>query len=66
MADEAGIDTYANAARCMISLGEPALAPRSTLFDDMVKKGWLGKKSGRGFYNYSKKGGSRSKKKASK
>jgi len=52
MADEAGIDTYANGARSFRLLGEEGLAPRSSLLDDMVKQGRLGKKAGRGFYEY--------------
>jgi 3-hydroxyacyl-CoA dehydrogenase len=53
MADEAGIDTYANGARSYRLLGEEGLAPRSSLLDDMVKQGRLGKKVGKGFYEYS-------------
>lgn len=52
MADEAGIDTYANATNSFRMLGEEGLAPRSNLLDEMVKQGRLGKKAGRGFYEY--------------
>ena len=52
MADEAGVDTYANAANSFKMLGEERLAPRSNLLNDMVKKGHVGKKAGRGFYEY--------------
>ncbi|MBU2643553.1 3-hydroxyacyl-CoA dehydrogenase family protein [bacterium] len=55
MADEAGVDTYANAANSLKILGEEGLAPRSSLLDDMVKQGRLGKKAGRGFYDYNRK-----------
>jgi 3-hydroxyacyl-CoA dehydrogenase len=52
MADVAGVDTYANGARSFIRLGEPGLAPRTTLLDDMVKQGRTGTKAGKGFYDY--------------
>lgn len=52
MADEAGIDTYFNASNSFRMLGEARLAPRSSLLDDMVEQGRLGRKAGRGFYEY--------------
>jgi 3-hydroxybutyryl-CoA dehydrogenase len=52
MADDAGVDTFANGARSFIKLGEPGLAPRTTLLDDMVKQGRVGRKAGKGFYDY--------------
>lgn len=42
--DEIGLDVAAHVAR--------TLGVSSRLLDDMVRSGWLGKKSGRGFYLY--------------
>lgn len=55
MADEAGVDTYANGSRSYRLLGEPRLSPTTSLLDDMVKQGRLGKKAGKGFYDYTNK-----------
>lgn len=55
MADEAGVDTYANSVKSFKLLGEEDLSPKSDLLDNMVKKGYLGKKTGRGFYIYDEK-----------
>ena len=38
------------------ALGSPARLKPSVLQQDMVKKGWLGKKTGRGFFQYDKPG----------
>lgn len=56
LADEVGIDVSSNVGRYMRSTD---LAPRlaggnAEMMDEMVKKGWLGRKTGKGFYLYPK------------
>lgn len=52
MADIGGIDTFANTMKSYRLSGETALTPDGNLLDEMVKNGHLGKKSGKGFYEY--------------
>ncbi|MGD0855761.1 MAG: 3-hydroxyacyl-CoA dehydrogenase family protein [Dehalococcoidia bacterium] len=52
MADIGGIGTFANAFRSYKLLGEDALAPTGNLLDKMIKEGRLGKRVGKGFYEY--------------
>ncbi len=56
IADNAGLETCARVSQSMRALGETLLAPRSDLIERMVAEGRLGKKSGRGFYQYSPEG----------
>ena len=51
--DYAGLDVGAHVARTLSPLsGDPS--PTAQLLQSMVEKGWLGKKSGHGFYQYAK------------
>jgi 3-hydroxybutyryl-CoA dehydrogenase len=56
IADNAGIDTFDLIARSFNSIGEDMLCPQSDLLKKMVGEGRLGRKSGEGFYRYSKEG----------
>jgi 3-hydroxybutyryl-CoA dehydrogenase len=56
IADNAGLDTVARVGRSMKALGEALLVPNSDLIERMVALGYLGRKSGKGFYNYSPAG----------
>ena len=52
LADLIGLDTVYNIARAMYEeFGDPRFAPLP-LLRRMVLAGWLGRKSGRGFYEY--------------
>jgi 3-hydroxybutyryl-CoA dehydrogenase len=53
MMDQIGIDTTLAETKSLFeqSYGEPRLRPHPIL-NQMVDSGWLGKKTGRGFFNY--------------
>jgi len=57
LADEVGIDVTSNVANFLSNadLGVRMEGGDITLMEKMISKGWLGKKSGQGFYSYSKK-----------
>jgi len=57
MADYAGLDVYQRVGQAFKAMGVEAYAPTSTLIDKMVQAGRLGKKVGKGFYNYTPEGG---------
>lgn len=51
--DVVGLDTVWHIIRASCPAGEaPERDPRARLIEDYVNKGWLGVKSGRGFYTY--------------
>lgn len=50
--DQVGLDTVARIGRFLKSVGETDLYPRSDLVERLVEKGRLGRKTGRGFYEY--------------
>jgi len=52
MADYAGLDIYQRVGQAFKAMGIEAYAPTSTLIDKMVQAGRLGKKAGKGFYDY--------------
>jgi 3-hydroxybutyryl-CoA dehydrogenase len=56
VADNAGLDTWALIAQSFKNLGEGHLIPRSTLVEEMVAEGRLGRKAGKGFYRYTEDG----------
>ncbi|MCB2186869.1 MAG: 3-hydroxyacyl-CoA dehydrogenase family protein [Deltaproteobacteria bacterium] len=56
IADNAGLDTVALISRFMAGVGETELAPHSDLLERMVAQGRLGRKVGKGFYNYTPEG----------
>jgi len=56
IADNAGLDTFARVGRTMQALGEDNLTAKSDLILRMVEEGRLGRKTGRGFYQYGKDG----------
>lgn len=54
LADFIGLDTVLSILEVMYKgYGNPKYAP-SPLLRSYVKAGWLGRKSGKGFYDYSK------------
>jgi 3-hydroxyacyl-CoA dehydrogenase/enoyl-CoA hydratase/3-hydroxybutyryl-CoA epimerase len=56
--DEIGLDVAHHVLTTLAgSLGDNALPPMPAAVDEAIKKGWLGKKSGRGFYVYDENGG---------
>ena len=52
VADNAGIDTFLLVGESMEKLGEPHLAARSEILRNLVTKGEVGRKAGKGFYEY--------------
>jgi 3-hydroxybutyryl-CoA dehydrogenase len=56
IADNAGLDTYVRIAKTMKDLGVGYLVPSSNLIERMVVDGRLGRKTGKGFYDYSPEG----------
>jgi 3-hydroxybutyryl-CoA dehydrogenase len=56
IADNAGLDTVLLIAKSLQALGEEKLAPDHHLIARMVTDGRLGRKSGEGFYRYTKDG----------
>ena len=56
IADNAGLDTYVRIGKAMVALGAENLVPRSDLIERMVEEGRLGRKSGKGFYDYTPEG----------
>jgi len=54
--DNAGLDVWAFAAKSMESLGEKQIMPDSKILEQMVKDGRVGKKAGKGFYQYTADG----------
>ncbi len=56
IADNAGLDTIARVGRSIQSLGAEHLAFTSDLIERMVAEGRLGRKVGKGFYNYTPEG----------
>lgn len=57
LADEVGIDVASHVAKFLSNadLGVRMEGGDITLMEQMISKGWLGKKSGQGFYTYGKK-----------
>jgi len=57
LADEVGIDVTSHVAKFLsdADLGVRMEGGNITLMENMISKGWLGKKSGQGFYKYNKK-----------
>jgi 3-hydroxybutyryl-CoA dehydrogenase len=56
IADNAGLDTIARVGRSIQALGADHLAFTSDLIERMVAEGRLGRKVGKGFYNYDAEG----------
>ena len=57
LADEVGIDVSSHVAKFLSNadLGTRMEGGNISLMENMIEKGWLGKKSGQGFYTYSGK-----------
>jgi enoyl-CoA hydratase/long-chain 3-hydroxyacyl-CoA dehydrogenase len=57
LADEVGLDVSSHVARFLsdADLGDRMSGGDVSFMENMVKKGWLGRKSGQGFYTYDKK-----------
>ncbi|MEM0233010.1 MAG: 3-hydroxyacyl-CoA dehydrogenase [Candidatus Nezhaarchaeales archaeon] len=51
-ADKVGIDSMLNKLKALYEKYKMELYRPCPLLEDYIKKGWLGKKSGRGFYTY--------------
>ncbi len=56
IADNAGLDTFVRVNESMRTLGADHLVTRCDLLQHMVQEGRLGKKTGEGFYRYTKDG----------
>jgi 3-hydroxybutyryl-CoA dehydrogenase len=56
IADNAGLDTIVRVGKSIQALGAEHLAFTSDLIERMVAEGRLGRKAGRGFYNYTPEG----------
>jgi len=56
IADNAGIDTYYRVGMAFAALGEGELLSKSDIIEKMVKAGRLGRKVGKGFYDYTSDG----------
>ena len=56
IADNAGLDTFVRVNESMHSLGADHLVTRCDLLQRMIQEGRLGKKTGEGFYRYTKDG----------
>jgi len=56
IADNAGIDTYVRVGKSFAALGASDIATASPIMEKMLKAGRLGRKVGKGFYDYSPDG----------
>lgn len=56
IADNAGLDTIARITAFLRSMNEKGLVPRYDLIERMVREGRLGRKVGKGFYDYDAEG----------
>ena len=56
IADNAGIDTYVRVGRSFAALGAGDIVAASPLMEKMLKAGRLGRKVGKGFYDYTSDG----------